>query len=122
MQIVRVIKKFNSILSKHQKFRVLELVILMIIGGVLETCSVSLILPFMNVVMEPEKTMENGLIRFVCDMFGIESSRSFLVFLSIGLAVLFLLKNAYLLFEYNVQYRFVYGNMFSMQNTGLIQL
>ena len=31
------------------------------------------------------------------------------------LVVLYLVKNAYLLFEYNIQYKFVYGNMFELQ-------
>lgn len=115
-------KKFGRILSKHQKLRIVELVILMIIGGVLETFSVALIMPFMNVVMEPEKTMENPLVQFVCEALGIDSSRGFLVFLAIVLAVLFLFKNVFLLFEYNFQYRFVYGNMFMMQERLLSNL
>ncbi len=122
MQILRVMKKFNMILSKHQKFRIFELVIMMIVGGVLETCSVSLILPFMNVVMEPEETMQNNLVRSLCDFLGIESSRAFLVLLAIVLAGVFFLKNVFLLFEYNMQYRFVYGNMFAMQERLLSSL
>ena len=115
-------KKFGGILSKHQKLRIVELVILMIIGGVMETFSVALIMPFMNVVMEPEKTMENSLVQFVCEALGIDSPRGFLVLLAIVLAVLFLLKNVFLLFEYNFQYRFVYGNMFMMQERLLSNL
>ena len=122
MQILRVMKKFNMILSKHQKFRIFELVIMMIIGGVLETCSVSLILPFMNVVMEPEDTMQNSFVRSICGFLGVESSRAFLVLLAVVLAGVFLLKNVFLLFEYNMQYRFVYGNMFAMQERLLSNL
>lgn len=115
MSVKRVFNKFNLILSKHQKLRILELVVLMIIGGVLETLSVSLILPFMDVVMNPEITMDKPYVRWICDLAGLKSSRTFLVFLSIALAVIYLFKNVYLLLEYNVQYRFVYGNMFMMQ-------
>lgn len=115
MQIIRVLKKFNLILSGHQKLRIFELVILMVIGGILETCSVSLILPFMNIVLNPNETMENKYVSIICNWLGIESSRTFLVFLAVILAAIYLLKNIYLLFEFNVQYRFVYGNMFQMQ-------
>ena len=115
MPIGRVIKKFNIILSQHQKLRVFELVILMIIGGILETLSVSLILPFMDVVMNPTETFNKPYIKWFCDLCHIESTKTFLVILSIFLAVLYLLKNIYLLLEYNFQYRFVYGNMFMMQ-------
>lgn len=87
----------------------------MIIGGILETLSVSLNLPFMDVVMNPEITMEKPYVKWICDLFGLESSRMFLVILAFMLAVLYMAKNVYLLLEYNVQYRFVYGNMFAMQ-------
>lgn len=48
MQIVRIIKKFGLILTERQKIRIFQLMVLMVIGGMLEMCSVSLILPFMN--------------------------------------------------------------------------
>ena len=115
MQVIRVVKKFNTILSKHQKFRVFQLVILMIIGGILETLSVSLILPFMDVVMNPEQIMSKPYVQWVCDLLGIQIPKTFLVLLSLVLALIYLLKNAYLIFEYNVNYRFVYGNMLAMQ-------
>ena len=59
MQLVRVVKKFKTILSADQKRKIVFLVILMIIGGFLEMASVSLILPFMNIVMNPEEYMKN---------------------------------------------------------------
>lgn len=115
MLVLRVVKKFNMLLTKHQKLRIIELVILMIIGGILETLSVSLILPFMELVMNPDSIMNNTFVINICSFFNISSSRIFLVILAILLAVVYLLKNFYLLFEYNFQYRFVYGNMFIMQ-------
>lgn len=81
----------------------------------METMSVSLILPFMNTVMHPDDTMKNKYVVMLCDIFGIQSSRTFLVFLALILAAVYLLKNAFLIFEYNIQYRFVYGNMFQLQ-------
>ena len=115
MSVIRIIKKFRSILSRHQKLRILELGILMVIGGFLETLSVSLIMPFMQAVMDPEKTMANKYVQIVCRIFDLHSPRTFLVVLAGILAILYVLKNLYLLFEYNIQYRFVYGNMFAMQ-------
>ena len=115
MYVIRVIKKFNLILSSHQKLRIAELIILMVIGGILETLSVSLILPFMEIVMNPEETMQKSYVRFFCELLGIESSVTFLIVIALSLAVLYILKNIYLLFEFNMQYRFVYGNQFAMQ-------
>ena len=115
MQLARVIRKFIWMLSRHQKIRIGQLAILMVLGGILETVTVSLMLPFMNAVMYPDETMNNKYVILICDIFGIESSRTFLILLALVLAVVYLLKNAYLMFEYNIQYRFVYGNMFRLQ-------
>lgn len=116
MSVIRVIKKFRLILSSRQKLRIMELVVLMIIGGFLEMCSVSLMLPFMNVMMSPDEAMEKWYIEDVCSFFHIDDARTFLVVMAAVLAAIYILKNVYLVLEYNIQYRFVYGNMMSMEN------
>lgn len=115
MSIIRVIKKFQRILSFHQKIRIAELAVLMVLGGILELCSVSLVLPFMSAILNPDIIMEKYYIQIVCNVFHIQSSSAFLIFISIILAIVYVLKNIYLLFEYNLQYRFTYGNMLVMQ-------
>ena len=115
MILLQVIKKFSLILSRHQKLRIAELAILMTIGGFLEMCSVSLVLPFMEAAMSPETVMHKPYVSFICDLCGIRSSRDLLIVIAVLLALVYVLKNVYLLFEYHVQYRFVYGNMFEMQ-------
>lgn len=116
MSIIRITKKFRSILSAHQKLRIAELAVLMVIGGLMETLSVSLVLPFMNAVLEPEKTMEKWYAKLICDIFGLQIPRTFLIVVAVLLAGVYILKNLYLLLEHNVQYRFVYGNMRAMQS------
>lgn len=115
MSVLRVVKKFGTVLSEHQKLRIAELAILMVIGGFLEMCSVSLVIPFMNAVMKPEETMAKWYAKAVCSLTGIQSARTFLVIMAVILAFVYILKNGYLLLEFHVQYRFVYGNMFEMQ-------
>ena len=115
MLIIRVTKKFRTILSAHQKLRIAELAVLMVIGGLLETLSVSLVLPFMNAVLEPEAAMEKWYSKLICDLFRLQSPRTFLIVVAILLAGVYIFKNLYLLLEYNVQYRFVYGNMLAMK-------
>ncbi len=115
MTVSRIIKKYSIILSQHQKIRIIELVVLMLAGGMFETCSVTLMLPFMNAVMEPESAMEKPFIKVICSIAGIHSAQTLVVFIAIMLAAVYLIKNIYLLFEYEIQYRFVYGNMLLLQ-------
>lgn len=117
MIIIRVLKKFRSILNRHQKLRIVELTLMMILGGFMEMLSVSLMVPFMNAVMDPKTTMKKWYSQILCHIFHINEgeTRRFLVILALVLAVLYIIKNLYLLIQNNYQYRFVYNNMFSTQ-------
>ena len=115
MIILRIIKKFQNILSRHQKFRVVELLFLMVIGGFMEMLSVSMMLPFITTIMEPGKVMENRYVMWVMDSFKIQTDRSFLVFLALTMAVIYLFKNIFLLFQMTIQEKFVQNNMFELQ-------
>ena len=115
MQVVDSVKKFNKILNMHQKIRIVELMILMLIGGVLETISVTVIFPFIDMVMNPEDTMQRWYVRSMCQVLHIESERFFLVLVSVFIALLFVLKNIYLLAQYALQYRFVNYNCFLLK-------
>lgn len=117
MSVFRITKKFNSILSLHQKIRVVQLVILMIIGGFMEMASVSLILPFMEGVMDPDAFMDKWYSQIFCSWLKLDSPRMLLFTAAVLMAVIFLFKNIYLLLEYNFQYRFVYGNMLETQKS-----
>ncbi|MBR1633708.1 MAG: ABC transporter ATP-binding protein [Lachnospiraceae bacterium] len=81
----------------------------------MEMLSVSLIFPFMEAVMAPEETMEKGYVKAFCEFAGISSSYGFLTFLAVVLAIIYVLKNLYLIFQKSLQYRFVYRNMFRVQ-------
>lgn len=81
----------------------------------MEMCSVSVVLPFMNAALDPESFMQKWYARILCKLLNIESASTLLMILAFLLVAVYLLKNIYLLFEYNIQYRFVYSNMLSMQ-------
>lgn len=115
MSILRVLKKFSIILSHHQKVRVAELIVLMIIGGFVEMLSVTLIVPFTEAVVNPDSINNNSYVKMICQMFHLDSYRMFLVFLAIVMALVYIVKNLFLLFQMNIQQRFVYQNRFRMQ-------
>lgn len=88
----------------------------MIIGGFLEMLSVSLIFPFMNAVMQPTQVMDNRYVQIVCKIFDLNSVKTFLIILAMFMALMYVIKNAFLLFEYNMQYRFINNNMLKLQD------
>ncbi len=113
--ILRIIKKFNSILTRHQKIRIVQLMGLMIVGAFVELLSVSMIMPFINSVMDPEKTMKKWYVQMICGWFHIEDPRVFMAVLAFVMAAIYVLKNLYLVFEKNIQNRFVYYTQFTFQ-------
>lgn len=115
MNLLGILRKFSKILSKHQIVRIIELGLMMVVAGFMEMLSVSLIVPFMEAVMEPDEVMQNELVKTVCNLFGIEMYRTFLVFLAILMAILYVLKNIFLLIQMYIQKRFVFRNQFATQ-------
>lgn len=107
-----IIRKLNVVLDKRQKKRVAALLVLIIIGAVLETVGVSMILPIVTAVVEPDVFTKNKIVITVSDMLGLESLEEFVIAMIIALILIFVLKNAYLLFMYYVQHTFICNSQF----------
>lgn len=105
-----IIKKMRYILDRRQKRQIGFLGILIFIGGLLETVSVSGVLPVVWVIIDPEKAQENKYIQFAMNFLGVDSIEGFIVPLLTALIVLYVFKNAFLLFLANEQNRFIAYN------------
>ena len=113
--MIEVIKKFNAILSRGQKIRIGIIIVLMLAGAVLETASVSLIVPLMTTIMNPDFFTENKYAALVCRWLDLHSANTFMIAVLIGLIMLFLGKDIFLFFEYYVQSRFICNNRLATQ-------
>ena len=91
-------------------------IVLMIIAGLFETVSVSLILPFMDIVEKPEKSMKKWYIRMICDLFNVNTAQSMIIILALGLAILYVIKNAFIIFEINIQQEYVSDVMYFIKS------
>lgn len=105
--MIRVTKKLFSILSKIQKRRVIILGFMMLLGGAMESLSVSLILPLIEAVMNETTWNTAWYAKILCDIFSIDTQRQYVIVLLIVLISIFIVKNLYLLFEYYIQYTFI---------------
>ena len=82
-----LLKKLSAILDRGQKIRILGLMVLILIGGLLETASASLILPLVSAILDEEKFAKNRYVMQIRELLGIESVRTF------TLCKLFFIKN-----------------------------
>ena len=113
--MIRVFKKFYKLLNKHQRNRVIILFFMMVIGAGFEVLGVSMMLPFMSAVMNPDIIIENKLCVWICRAFHLNGHTDFVIWCIVALIILYVIKAAYLTFEYSIQYRFVYNNRFMTQ-------
>lgn len=101
--------KIRVIFSRKQKLKFIILAGILFVGSLLEFMGVSLILPFVQLVMEPEG--EYGEEMMVLEEFlGVGSRRELLFLTGALLIVVYVVKNVYLLFMKYVQFRFIFNN------------
>ncbi len=108
----KIIKKMNLLLDGKQKRFMIVLVLMMLIGAILETASISIILPVVGIVMDPEAVTNNSIVAAVYNFLGMHSVRSFTILIMLSMVGAFVLKNAFLFVQQKVLYNFVYTNQF----------
>lgn len=105
-----MLRKINYIFSKKQKIQSVFLCIGLFIGALFELVGVSLITELVSIVTDPSKIHKNQMLKSVYDLFGMREDRQFFLALVIGLIILYLVKNIFLLWINYVQYTFIYNN------------
>ena len=105
-----MIKKLLAILDKQQKVKIAGLIVLILIGGLLETAGVSLILPLLTAILDEQSFAANEYVIWFMDVLGIEKLRHFIYLLLFALIFMYIFKAAYLIWLTYVQSKFVNRN------------
>lgn len=114
--MIRVTKKILKILDAKQKKMLVVLGIMMLIGGLVESLSVSLMLPLLTAVMDETGWQSEWYAVLVCDIFHIKAQRDYVICLLLILIAIFIFKNAYLIVEYYIQYGFITKSRVQLQH------
>lgn len=112
--MIRIVKKFSGIMTHEQKVRVVILAVLMVVGAILEMGGVSLVFPLMTAVMDKD-FLDTWYMQIVCEVFHIQTGGEAMILILSALIFIYIVKNAFLFFEYYLQYRFVCNNRFRVQ-------
>lgn len=104
----------NSILDKRQKRNIVILFFMVLVGAGLETIGVSSILPLVSAIMSDNFIKDNEYARYFCELLGIENNRTFLIVMMVGIIVVFVVKESYMLLLNYAQYRFIYNGQVKM--------
>nr|MCR5155052.1 ABC transporter ATP-binding protein/permease [Butyrivibrio sp.] len=108
---VSLFTKLNYIFDKKQKGQIVILAVLILIGGVVETLGVSMMLPVVSVILNPEALHRNidkyPFIRNTLNALGFNTDMKLACLLLVIMILLFVVKNAYLLFLIHRQNTFI---------------
>lgn len=113
--MIRVFRKLLQLLTKKQKSQSIALALIMLFGGIMESLSVSLIMPLVTAIMNEHTWSETWYAKIICGITRVSNHRSYIIVLLIGLIIIFLLKNTYLAWEYYIQYSFATKCKYNMQ-------
>lgn len=105
-----IVGELKGILSKTQKVRILIITSMMIVSAALETVGVSLVIPIISIVMNPEGLMNNDIVIKICRFLNLTEPRQVLMLFLLFMIFIYVFKNAYAFLLNYVQSRFVYNN------------
>lgn len=113
--MISVVKKLGILMNRKQKNRIKIIFLITLIGTFLEVLGVSLMLPLVTAIMQPDIIENNEIIKKICELLDLHSHRTFVIACIIALILLFIIKNLFLIIQYYVQARFIYNNQLSTQ-------
>jgi ATP-binding cassette, subfamily B, bacterial PglK len=103
------IQKLWLLFNKRDKKKLMLLFFMMIFAAIFETVGIGLIVPFVGIVTNPTMIQEQAILSSVYVMLNFQSTNAFILFGVVVLLSIFIIKNAYLLLFYNVQYRVIFN-------------
>ena len=105
-----IVKKINYILDRDQKIGLFFLGIAIVMASFIEMVSVSSVLPLVNVVVDPSVIQSNKYYRFISELLHIQEVRQFIFVMAMFMIAVYIIKNLYLIFLYNMQFKFTQYN------------
>lgn len=97
--VKKIVGQLGYILLPSHKKRIVPLGICFIISSVFELLGVTLVLPFVQAILSPEKLMSNPFIARVLLKLNIYSAKGTIVLFGICIILLYVVKNAFMIFS-----------------------
>ena len=77
--MIKIFKKMNLLLDAKQKRKMVLIIFLMLIGGVLESLSISVVIPVVSVLIDPQAIEKNELFSAIYNLLGLSSVTQFTI-------------------------------------------
>ena len=113
---MNTLKMINYIFTKKQKIHLAILMIELFVGSLTELLGVTLILPVVSIISDVSVVHTNKYYSYIYNCMGLTSERQFVILLLACLILVYIVKNIYIMFMYNAQYRFSLENERALAN------
>lgn len=107
--MLNIIKKLNDILPRKDKQRLVVIFVLMLGAGVLQLMGLSMILGFISILSDSKTILVNNQLQPIWSFLNINNFNDLLIWGSIGLGLVFLIKIIYLIFYNYILSRFAHN-------------
>ncbi len=105
-----MLKKINYIFDKRQKRNMFILSAIIFIGSFMELLGVSAIMPLVTIIMDESVLTTKGLYVWLGHVFHLSAPREYILIFTLFLIAVYIIKNVYIIFQNNIQMRYVYNN------------
>jgi ATP-binding cassette, subfamily B, bacterial PglK len=112
--MITTLKKILKLLRPGDKIKLVLLLMMMLLAALVEVIGVGMIPVFISIIAVPHTVMDIEWLRPIFEKFGIVTGGDLLVYGSIFLIIVFILKNLYLLFYNYIQTRFIFLRLSSI--------
>ena len=102
-------KKLSYIFTKKDKWKLAALFVLVAIGSILELLGVTIFMPFIQIIMNPQTIFQNKWLNMLYVFLNKKNTTDFLAVLAGIIIFIYIFKNIYLICEKNLMYKFSYG-------------
>lgn len=101
-----MIKQLAYIMNRRQQKQCIGAFMAMLIAAIFETLGVSVIIPFIISMTQPDALMQNKYVMKVTGLLGITTVTGLMALMAVGVIVIYIAKNAIILFSNYIQIRF----------------
>ena len=91
-----ILGKLNHILSKPQKRYAVLVFAMTIVGGIFETLGVSIVLPLVQVMIQPEQLLRNQYVALAAETLSLDTMSKFVTTICIATILIYVVKNLYM--------------------------
>lgn len=101
------LRKLLPLFSRRDKFEAAGLIVLILGGSLLEMLGVGLVFPFVTLIQDPTAVTSSRYLNLIYVRLGQPPYMTFIVYLAVGLVLVYLIKNGYLAILAFLQHGFI---------------